>query len=362
MRLLTFFVLLMCANMGALAQDACRFGSEDAFNELAKALATAPSCGAAVAKIHDCAWGSSADTQFAPIVISKCEKALLSKMTPAAEKWYADEMQLCAYEYARQDGTMSMSAAALCQVDVASHFATNPTVSGAEPRASFDCGKAETPLEKVICSDVRIGHADIVLSRVYNGLLKGLQGEVRSSLVNNERQWLRSVPSKCGLSSPPGSQSLNCIRNEFEVRFTMLDSCSPEGSIASCWEAPREQEATASVTKPRASFDCEAPSTALEIVICADSDLGQKDISLSQAYQDADHSLGNLQHRELVSSERQWLRSVNASCPLGAVGGIPPVLTRACVRDAYEKRIAQLQTCPRKAPKEQIPCLNKFRH
>jgi hypothetical protein len=129
----------------------------------------------------DCAWGSSADTQLAPIVITKCEKRFFDKLSPAAKEHNGQEMQLCAYEYARQEGTLYMSAAALCQVDIAARFATNPAAaSQALGRASFDCDEAQTPLERAICSDIKLGHADSVLSRVYSRTLKSSEGNDKS--------------------------------------------------------------------------------------------------------------------------------------------------------------------------------------
>ena len=90
-------------------------------------------------KMHDCAWGSSADTQLALVVISTCEKAFFPKLSALGREHYRDEMRLCAYEYSKTEGTISMSAAALCQVDVATRFAGNPDFAE-QPiaRASFD--------------------------------------------------------------------------------------------------------------------------------------------------------------------------------------------------------------------------------
>ena len=103
MRHLTFaIVILICRAIPAFAQEACQFGSEEAFNGLAKALSRAKSCAAAAAKMHECAWGSSADTQLAPIAIAKCEKAFLGKLSLAARERYFEEMQLRAYKYARE--------------------------------------------------------------------------------------------------------------------------------------------------------------------------------------------------------------------------------------------------------------------
>jgi uncharacterized protein len=361
LRFISIAFLLIGAIVPACAQEPCGFGSENAFDNLAKALSEAKSCQAAVAKMHECAWGSSADTQLAPIVITKCERTFLDKLSAVAQKSYADEMQLCAYEYAGQEGTMYMSAAALCQVDVAAHYAADPVAaSKLAARASFDCARARTPLEKAICSDISLGHADIVLSRVYSGLLNSSDEKDKTALVQSERQWLQSVPAKCGPLAPPFStKSLNCARNEFESRFTALDSC--QESITKCLrEADAEASAAPSVAAPRASFDCEAPSSALEIVICADAELGQIDIKLAQSYRDASTIMVGGQRRDLTGSERQWLRFVSKSCPLGAVGGIPSVIARSCVRDAFQVRIEQLQTCSQKEPQKQTPCLNDF--
>jgi uncharacterized protein len=356
------FFLSIWGTILARAEDDCQFGSEEAANSLVKALTGAKSCEAAVKKLHDCAWGSSADTQFAPIVIAKCEKTFLDKLSPTAEKHYADEMQLCAYRYARQEGTLSMSEAAMCQVEVAAQIAAKPAAADQpEARASFDCGKAQTTLEKAICSDIKLGHADIILSRVYTGLLKSAQKETKPRLIADERRWLEDVSGKCGLSSSPmSSKALNCVRNEFEIRFTWLDSCADE-DVSSCLLRPAEvQKQTLSISTARASFDCEAPSTALEIVICADAELGQIDIKLAQMYHDANTAIPTARHADLVASERNWLRYVASTCPLGAIGGIPPLLTRGCVRRAFETRIQQFQTCPQKEASQRIPCLNNF--
>jgi hypothetical protein len=179
----------MSHGLDTSTEDDCHYGSEEAANSLVKALTEAPSCGAAVKKLHDCEWGSSADTQFAPIVIEKCERTFLKKLSPAVENHYTTEMQLCAYQYAREEGTLSMSEAAMCQVDVAAEFAANPAVANQlEPRASFNCNRAETILEKATCSDIKLGHADIILSRVYSGLLKSARKETKPRLIADERR------------------------------------------------------------------------------------------------------------------------------------------------------------------------------
>jgi hypothetical protein len=76
-RLIALMLLLVSPGLrfNAMAQD-CKFGSEDAFDATAKMLSEAKSCNSAVTIMHNCAWGSSADSQLAPIAIGKCEKLL----------------------------------------------------------------------------------------------------------------------------------------------------------------------------------------------------------------------------------------------------------------------------------------------
>lgn len=357
-----FLILLLpaiaCAS--GQAQDECHYGSEAAFDSLVSALRHAPTCKAAAAKLHACEWGSSADTQFAPIVIAKCEKTFFDGLSAAGKKRYADEMQMCAYEYAKAEGTLSMSEAAMCQMDVAAAFAANPALADqSEQRASFECSAAHSLLERAICSNIRLGHADIVLSRVYAGVLNSAENSAqdRSALKKSEREWREEVPVACHLAEPFTNRALSCLRSAFEDRFTALDSCN--GPVSDCLSS-LSAKIEGGGAQPRASFNCEKPATALEVVICADADLGQTDIRLAQTYRDTARVVGAEGKAGLVHSQRGWLKFVNRTCPLGVVGGIPSVLTRACVRTVFETRIRQLQTCPQKPARERNSCLNQF--
>src|SRR5436305_1426051 len=122
-----------------------------------------------------------------------------------------------------------MSAAALCQMDVAAHYAADPVAaSKLAARASFDCAKAQTPLEKAICSDISLGYADIVLSRVSSGLLKNSDQTDKATFVPSERQWLRFVNGACPLAIVGGIPSVferSCLRAAFQARIVQLQTC-----------------------------------------------------------------------------------------------------------------------------------------
>lgn len=352
------------------AQDECHFGSREAFDALEKVLNQEKSCQAASRKMHDCAWGSSADAQLAPIVISKCEKTFFPTLSKAGKEYYENEMQLCANEFAKAQGTISISAAALCQLDVATRFAADPKIAE-QPiaRASFDCDKAASAIEQAICSDKRLGHADVILGRVYRRFLTSLPKERRSDLINSQKQWLKEVFRDCVTSQSPLSLvERNCVANEFEFRFTDLDSCSdsPEQrGAAECLHDAASVRDGDSTSEPsneaRSSFDCEQPKSSLQIAICADAGLGQDDIELSEAYAHADDDLTPNERRKLVESQKKWVHYVEDLCPMGASGGIPPLLTRSCIRTAFETRAAQLHDCFTEKEPRRFRCLNDFK-
>jgi uncharacterized protein len=237
-------------------------------------------------------------------------------------------------------------------------------------QASFDCNKAQSPLEKAICGDPGLGHADLVLERVYADAFK-LDPAHGDALATSERQWLKVLPDKCGLSvRTTRKAAIACLRDQFEERFTAMDSCGE--SVANehttfdlCLKADEseQQSNNSASTAPgeRASFSCETPKTALEIVICADQRLGQADIQLDRTYREAQTRVGSAGKSELAASEKHWSDFVRTSCPLGVVGGIPPVLTRACVRVAFETRTEQLTQCTTGPAAKRSACLNGFK-
>ncbi|HTX76501.1 MAG TPA: lysozyme inhibitor LprI family protein [Terracidiphilus sp.] len=217
----------------------CQFGGGAALDHDAKLIADAPTCSAADEKLHDCQWGSSADTQLAPIVIQKCEKIFLNRLSAKGKANYQHELHLCAYEYAQQEGTLYISERVVCEADVAEDFATRPERANLPIlRASFDCARARTPSEKAICSDRALGDADIVLNRVYRSLVASSTSAQRPALIRQQKGWLQQAIEKCNANSDPlPASSRDCLRKAFEDRFTDLDGCSV-GGVSECLQEP----------------------------------------------------------------------------------------------------------------------------
>lgn len=223
------FLALLAASLPA--QSNCQFGGEKAADDLVQALTKEPSCSKASELLDECLWGSSADAQFASIVVDKCEKTFLSKFTPAEKTRYRQERGLCAYEFARQEGTIALSENYVCQADVAAQFAANPAMAKQPfPRASFECAKAKTALERAICADKKLGEADIVLGRSYKAVLGMFTGPNRATVVGLQKTWLNGVLRKCAVGRGHlFVQQRDCVRNEFETRFMDLDGCGVGG-------------------------------------------------------------------------------------------------------------------------------------
>ncbi len=229
--------LLATASVAMSAETNCGSSSTDSAEALDKLLTADRTCAAAYARLAACEWGSSADARFAAIVIKKCVQTFLPKFSPQEKARFNEEMYLCNYEYARQEGTLAISEESICHADVAADFSAHPELAREPlPRASFDCNKASTPLEKAICTNPQLGRADVVLGRVYEAVLREAPAGEKPALVASQRKWLKSVPARCGLGlSAPVAATVNCIRNAFELRFLALDGCgvSAEG-IADC--------------------------------------------------------------------------------------------------------------------------------
>lgn len=225
----------MAAPTGGPAQaaDTCPgFFSDRAADALLKRLSSEP-CKAAVVTLNQCRWASAADVAFAPPVVKTCERAFLARLSPAARRAYGQRMRMCADRYVADDGSMYVSEAVVCQADLAAAVAAAPDPAKAigPVRASFDCARAQTPMETAICSDPKLGEADVILSDAYRDLRGGSAGGVdKAKLVASERRFLATVTQTCRLTGlgPSNAASIACVRKAFETRYTALDECGDD--------------------------------------------------------------------------------------------------------------------------------------
>jgi uncharacterized protein YecT (DUF1311 family) len=195
-------------------------------------LRATTSCEAAH-KLHDaCSWGSSGDAGLSGVVIEKCGAVFLGGLTPAQKRNYQARQQRCSEKYAREDGSLAIAEASLCAEAIAVSFARNAAAAGRVPaaplapvKASFDCGKALTKLELLICSSDVIGGEDIHLSAAYRKAFKSAAPDARTVLVASENGWLTYVAKSC-IGGPIGDyDSKSCAEQAFSDRADQLKRC-----------------------------------------------------------------------------------------------------------------------------------------
>jgi len=236
-RILAFLLPVSCG--AARAQQPCEFFSDQAREHFTQALQAAPSCKEAAALFDKCRWGSSADINFGSIVMDKCNKELLPQLSDAGKANYQHELSLCSYEFAKQQGTIFISEEMSCQVRAATDFDANPEIANQPPaRAGFDCAKTQTAIEQAICSDPKLGDADIVLSRALHGAMSALKPNQQRALTKQETEWFSEAEKTCAVAAEQLSPAArDCMRRQFEQRFRELDSCSV-GETAACLKLP----------------------------------------------------------------------------------------------------------------------------
>ena len=93
-------------------------------------------------------------------------------------------------------------------------------------KASFDCGKARTKLEQLICSSDVIGGEDIDLSAAYRKAFNSAAPDAREALVASEKGWLSYVAKSCIGAAIGDYDSKSCAEAAFSDRVDQLKRCA----------------------------------------------------------------------------------------------------------------------------------------
>lgn len=97
--------------------------------------------------------------------------------------------------------------------------------------ASFDCAKASTKIEKLICSDAELSKLDEDLSKAY---LKSFErSDIKQKAIRSQRQWLKDRRNAC--------QSAECLKKEYVTRVKEVGLMSSFGIVI--LSAPDEKAA-----------------------------------------------------------------------------------------------------------------------
>jgi uncharacterized protein len=80
--------------------------------------------------------------------------------------------------------------------------------------ASFDCGKATSEVEKLICGDDELSRLDESLDVAYLAALGRSDGD--EQMIKSQKQWLRNERNVC--------KNAECLRKAYEARIKELGS------------------------------------------------------------------------------------------------------------------------------------------
>lgn len=89
--------------------------------------------------------------------------------------------------------------------------------------ASFDCNKASTETEKLICSDKYLGYFDEDLGNVYTSLMATFSSPERSQIVLEQKEWIKKRNSEC--------VSVKDCKKSYKTRISKLRKKLDEGVL-----------------------------------------------------------------------------------------------------------------------------------
>ncbi|WP_266159618.1 lysozyme inhibitor LprI family protein [Dyella silvatica] len=84
--------------------------------------------------------------------------------------------------------------------------------------AGFDCKKALSDVEKMICKSADLSSLDGQLLDAYNGALKAVEASSKDALIEEQRNWIRYTRNIC--------QDSVCLSEAYETRIKVLQQNS----------------------------------------------------------------------------------------------------------------------------------------
>ncbi|MGD9686838.1 MAG: lysozyme inhibitor LprI family protein [Desulfobacter sp.] len=94
----------------------------------------------------------------------------------------------------------------------ADEYNTDNTVPGMTFTPSFDCTKASTGAERMICSNQELAQADVGLAQVYKAALS--KASDKAALKNEQGNWIRTQRDTCSDAA--------CMLDAYQTRTTQL--------------------------------------------------------------------------------------------------------------------------------------------
>ncbi len=184
---------------------------------------------------------------------------------------------------------------------------------------SFNCTQARSSVEHAICDTPRLGSADRRLDGMFKQVASGMTVGAIVDITKAQGVWLRQR-NACQQQAVREIM-VACIERSYGERIAQLRQMLPTQV------APG---------RPTPSFDCAAARSTIERLICADTQLADRDRELSAVFARRLESLSLVRQRSLTKEQMGWW-ATRESCTRGESADL-----KTCVLNAYEARIQDL--------------------
>lgn len=175
---------------------------------------------------------------------------------------------------------------------VAIHFLL--WVASPSMAASFNCAKASTEIEKMICEDQNLSIADEKLAKIYSQLVNSSSKSEAKKLKEEQMNWLtqrnNQLLDEC--------LDAECAVNVYKKRITELESKFPSKSM-SLTQKDR-------ILLPP-HFNCARARSNVEKMICGDKLLSDADGRLGKTYMRLKGKLSSTEFSQLKKEQTAWL-------------------------------------------------------
>lgn len=101
-------------------------------------------------------------------------------------------------------------------------LAAAPAAAAQQQGPGFDCRKARSATEKLICADGRLAALDRRLSDVFRELRQTGSDERKAELLKDQQRWLREVRDRCVGAAGPGEAAVACLSAGYRIRIGEL--------------------------------------------------------------------------------------------------------------------------------------------
>ena len=108
--------------------------------------------------------------------------------------------------------------------------------------ASFDCKKAKTKQEQMICTDAELSALDDSLAVAYKSARTQTPSSLRPTLIRWQRQWLEDDVQACANRS--------CVKSAYQAQIknlTHISPKSPSGVYVRYWKGKPDEKDTGTI-------------------------------------------------------------------------------------------------------------------